>query len=125
MHKELEVIEDIRLLEDENDELNDYEDDQYLFVNFESLSALTERKRNNYSVGLRYAQEDDDLTYQAKSFSADFVKRLDIDSIETLDKGIPFEYVEESQDRAIKQMKSQSRENERKSTSLNSITVRS
>jgi len=113
-YKELEVIEDIRLLEDENDELNDYEDDQYLFVNFESLSALTERKRNNYSVGLRYAQEDDDLTYQAKSFSSDFVKRLDIDSIETLDKGIPFEYVEESQDRAIKQMKSQSRENERR-----------
>ena len=33
-HKELEVIEDIRLVEDENDALNDYEDDQYLFVNY-------------------------------------------------------------------------------------------
>lgn len=113
-HKELEVIEDIRLVEDENDALNDYEDDQYLFVNYESLSALTERKRSNYSVGLRYAEENDDLTYQAKSFSQDFVDDLGIDDLETLDKGIPFAYIEESQDKAIKQIQSLSRENERR-----------
>lgn len=115
-YKELEVIEDIRLVEDENDALNELEDDQYLFVNFESLSALTERKRSNYSVGLRYAEEDDDLTYQAKSFSREFVENLNIDGIDTLDKGIPFEYIEESQNRTIKQIKTVTRENERRLT---------
>lgn len=113
-YKDLEIVEDVRLVEDENDVLNDYEDDQYLFVNFESLASLTERKRNSYSVGLRYAEEDEDLTYQAKSFSSDFVESLEIENIETLDKGIPFEYIEESQDRAIKQLKILSKENERR-----------
>ena len=113
-YKDLEIVEDVRLVEDENDVLNDYEDDQYLFVNFESLASLTERKRNSYSVGLRYAEEDEDLTYQAKSFSSDFVESLEIENTETLDKGIPFEYIEESQDRAIKQLKILSKENERR-----------
>lgn len=113
-YKDLEIVEDVRLVEDENDVLNDYEDDQYLFVNFESLASLTERKRNSYSVGLRYAEEDEDLTYQAKSFSSDFVESLEIENTETLDKGIPFEYIEESQDRAIKQLKILTKENERR-----------
>lgn len=113
-YKDLEIVEDVRLVEDENDVLNDYEDDQYLFVNFESLASLTERKRNSYSVGLRYAEEDEDLTYQAKSFSSDFVESLEIENTETLDKGIPFEYIEESQDRAIKQLKTLTKENERR-----------
>ena len=113
-YKELEVIEDIRLADDKNDALNGYEDDQYLFVNYESLSALTERKRNNYSVGLRYAEENEDLTYIAKSFSDEFVEDIDIDEVETLDKDIPFAYIEESQEKAIRKIKSLSRENERR-----------
>ncbi|MCW0998273.1 hypothetical protein, partial [Streptococcus anginosus] len=47
-------------------------------------------------------------------FSDEFVEDIDIDEVETLDKDIPFAYIEESQEKAIRKIKSLSRENERR-----------
>ncbi|BBD87533.1 hypothetical protein SA58113_p20089 (plasmid) [Staphylococcus argenteus] len=114
VHKELEIIEDVKLDEDSNDIFSEYEEDQYAFVNFESLYALNERKRENYSIGLRYVEEADDFTYIAHPFSSEFVESLSIQNLETLDKDIPFEYIESARDNAIKEMQVMSKENERK-----------
>ncbi|WP_373194652.1 hypothetical protein, partial [Mycobacterium marinum] len=61
-----------------------------------------------------YAEETDNLTYIAKSFSDEFIEKLDIEGLETLDKNVPFEYIESARDKAIKTLQLMSKEHERK-----------
>lgn len=114
VHKELEIIDDVKLDSENAGSFSDYESDQYAFVDFDSLYALNERRRESYSLGMLYAEETDNLTYIAKSFSDEFIEKLDIEGLETLDKNVPFEYIESARDKAIKTLQLMSKEHERK-----------
>ncbi|HDF3152074.1 TPA: hypothetical protein PEE30_002655 [Staphylococcus aureus] len=113
VHKELEVIEDVELYK-ENDVFEDYEDDQYAFVDYMSLASLNERQRGSYSVGLRYAEETEEFKFQARQFSEDFIKKMDISENMDINKDIPFEYIEATRDDIAQLLKTISRENERR-----------
>lgn len=114
VHKELEIIEDIQLDKEADRNFSDYEEDQYAFVNYESLSALTERKRESYSIGLRYTEAKDDFTYIAKPFSKEFIEKLSISDIENVDMDIPFSHLESARDSIIKLIQAQSKENNKR-----------
>lgn len=114
VYKELETLEDVYLDKEVENTLKDYDNDQYAFVNYESLSALTERQRDNYSIGLRYVEEGENFQFIARPFSKEFVEKLDVSEIDSLDKEIPFEYIEKTRESALRLLQTLSKENERR-----------
>lgn len=111
--KKFSVIEDIQLAEDENDPLYDFEDDQYVFVDLLSLSAIKTNERKDYNIGLRYVEEQEGgHTYIAHPFSDDFFENLDVDDdVSSVNSDIPFSHLESVYHQCLKYFKNRSKEN--------------
>src|SRR5699024_8429995 len=79
--KNFKIAGDVALSDDENEPLKDYdEDEQYVFTDLTSLTALDFNERNKYDIGFRYVEYNEDEyqegNYIAHIFSDEFVKKM-------------------------------------------------
>lgn len=117
--KNFKIAGDVALSDDENEPLKDYdEDEQYVFTDLTSLTALDFNERNKYDIGFRYVEYNEDEyqegNYIAHIFSDEFVKKMHLKGdVESITKDIPFSHIQSTYEEVLETLNRQSRQNEK------------
>lgn len=114
--RKFKIGDDIELSDSEDDPLKDrIANDQYVFTDLTSLASLNFSERDNYNIGLRYIEENEDSKNIAYMFSDDFtdklIEQLELDEVESIARDIPFSHIKTAYDKVFEMINLISKQN--------------
>lgn len=114
--RKFKIGDDIELSDSEDDPLKDrIANDQYVFTDLTSLASLNFSERDNYNIGLRYIEENEDNKNIAYMFSDDFtdklIEQLELDEVESITEDIPFSHIQTTHDKVFEMINLTSKQN--------------